>query len=190
MKIEILRELNAEREARSDQRGEAGRESLQHRADRPQRDRPEVGEPDAESIQQDAAGNLRGRVGPRECREGEAHQRGVQTELMREQWGRHADHGAIEAGKRMGLERILHGHRHRNRPPRLADEFRIVDVNVPIDQQDGSPLGVVGAGARGGRSELNHFCPPMIACSRVRASGGVAIVRPTTCRTSSPRRRR
>ena len=46
-----------------------------------------------------------------------------------------ADHGAVEAGERVGLERVLHGHRHRNRPPRLADEFRIVDVNVPVDQQ-------------------------------------------------------
>src|SRR5580700_2672324 len=82
-----------------------------------------------------------------------------------------ANHSAVEAGERVGPERILHGHRHRNRPPRLAYEFRIVDVNVPVDQQVSLPF---------------QFCPPMIAAKRATRSGGVASVYSTTSRTSSP----
>ena len=45
-----------------------------------------------------------------------------------------ADHGSIEPDERMRLKSIIERHRDRNRPPRLADEFRIVDVDMPIDQ--------------------------------------------------------
>src|ERR1700692_2273053 len=82
-----------------------------------------------------------------------------------------ADYGAVEAGERMGRKRILHGHRHRNWPPRLADEFRVVDVNVPVDQQWSLPC---------------QFCPPMMAAIRATSSVGVGSVCSTTSRTSSP----
>ncbi len=87
---------DTQRKSRADQRPEAASKPLQYGAKGPQGHRPVVGESHTEPVEQDAAGNLRGGVSPRERGERDAHECGVQAQLPGQQRSGDADHCAIE----------------------------------------------------------------------------------------------
>ena len=87
---------DAEREPRREQPRDARHEPVQHRRERPQRERQPVGQARAEPVEHEAAGDLRERIGPRERREDQAHQLGADRELLHERRLSDAHDGAID----------------------------------------------------------------------------------------------